>query len=66
MVSAEETPELGMLDTYCPTLLTVVPPLRDGVKALAAALTSLFLFVSLGFGRFPRGITLKLKVQVRD
>lgn len=53
-------------DTYCPTLLTVVPPLCDGVKALAAALARLFLLVSLGFGRFSRGITLKLKVQVLD
>lgn len=53
-------------DTYSPTLLTMMPPLCDGVEALAAALTRLFLFVSLGFGRFPRGITLKLKVQVCD
>lgn len=53
-------------DTYCPTLLTVVPPFSDGVEAFTAALASLFLLVSLGFGRFPTGITLKWKVQFCD
>lgn len=53
-------------DTYCPTLLTVVPPFSNGVKAFAATLASLFLLVSLRFGRLPTGITLKWKVQLCD
>lgn len=46
-------------ETYRPALLAVVPSFSDGVEAFTAALASLLLLVSLGFGRFPTGITLK-------
>lgn len=43
-----------------------MPPLGDGVEALAAALAGLLLLLSLGLGRLPTGITLKRKVQFCD